>query len=180
MAIYIISVAICFICSEYLKIPTSERITHEQPKSNQAPSRKKCALPEKTGLSARCRVSGICLSRFAPSHPASAPSPSAFLHAAHFLCQIACWECGPRLSPNWQSVLSFRTNLGAARPSQSYTERVSAQSEPRKSKISSTESPVIFEINSSFNPCKIAFFAASTAFCRAPSSNAICRWCLIS
>ncbi|MBR0031358.1 MAG: hypothetical protein IJP61_03620, partial [Treponema sp.] len=55
----------------------------------------KCALPEKTGLSARCRVSGICLSRFAPSHPASAPSPSAFLHAAHFLCRIADWECGP-------------------------------------------------------------------------------------
>ena len=83
-----------------------------------APSRKKCALPEKTGLSARCRVNGICLSRFAPSHPASAPSPSGFLHAAHFLCRIDCWGMRPRLSPNWQFVLSFRTNLRSSpRPS---------------------------------------------------------------
>ena len=66
-----------------------EQIPRTRPQSKSAPSRKKCALPEKTGLSARCRVIGICLSRYAPSHPASAPSPSAFLHAAHFLCRIA-------------------------------------------------------------------------------------------
>ena len=94
-----------------------------------------------------------------------------------FLCQIACLGTRSRLSPNWQSVLSFRTIL---RSSPNYTDMLSAQSEFRKLATSSTESPVIFEINSSFNPCKIAFFAASTAFCRAPSSNAICRWCLIS
>ncbi len=78
------------------------------------PQSQKVRASRKDRLSARCRVIGICLSRYAPSHPASAPSHSAFLHAAHFLCRIVCLGMGPRLSPSCQSVLSFRTNLRAA------------------------------------------------------------------
>ena len=55
-----------------------------------------------------------------------------------FLCQIACLGTRSRLSPNWQSVLSFRTIL---RSSPNYTDMLSAQSEFRKFDISSTESP---------------------------------------